>query len=338
MAAVTHSQLTLTQLTYAVAVDTHRHFERAARACNVSQPTLSMQLRKLETALGELLFDRSRTPVVPTDIGRVLIAQARVVLTEAARIGDLRDAASGMIAGELRLGVIPTLSPYLLPAVLDVLAERHPGIELVVEESVTEYVYEALRTDGIDVGLVATATTAPGIVSRTLFREPFTAYVGAEHRLAGRAHISVNDLSPDDIWLLADGHCFRTQVMTLCRQRGRLADVEGRGRSATVAPMARFDSGNLETLKRLVERGNGMTLLPALAAADLATAAQRKLLIPFDSPVPGRSIRLVRRRHHVREHLVHALVQVVRDVAAAILASVPGSPRRSRSHRDPGPA
>ena len=117
--------------------------------------------------------------------GAECIAQARVVLTEAARIGDLRDAASGTIAGELRLGVIPTLSPYLLPAVLDVLAERHPGIELVVEESVTESVLEALRTDGIDVGLVDTPTTAPGIVSRTLFREPFTAYVGAGHRLAG---------------------------------------------------------------------------------------------------------------------------------------------------------
>ena len=328
MAVTTHLQLTLTQLTYAVAVDTHRHFERAARACNVSQPTLSMQLHKLETALGELLFDRSRTPVVPTDIGRVLIAQARVVLNEAARLGDLRDAASGTIAGELRLGVIPTLSPYLLPAVLDMLAERHPGIELVVEESVTESVLDALRTDGIDVGLVATVNKVPGIVSRTLFQEPFTAYVGAGHRLAGRAHLSVHDLSADDVWLLADGHCFRTQVMSLCRQRGRVARAEDRGRSAAPARLARFDSGNLETLKRLVERGNGMTLLPALAAADLSTAAQRKLLIPFDSPAPGRAIRMVRRRHHVREHLVRALATVVQDVAAAALADVGRTPRR----------
>jgi len=324
-----HSQLTLTQLTYAVAVDTHRHFERAARACNVSQPTLSMQLHKLEAALGELLFDRSRTPVVPTDIGRVLIAQARVVLSEAARIGDLRDAASGVLAGELRLGVIPTLSPYLLPDVLDVLAERHPGIALVVEESVTESVLDALRTDGIDVGLVATVNQVPGIVSRTLFREPFTAYVGAQHRLAGRAHISVHDLSVDDVWLLADGHCFRTQVMSLCRQRGGGAGTEGRGRSAAPALLARFDSGNLETLKRLVERGNGMTLLPALAAADLSTAAQRRLLIPFDNPVPGRAIRLVRRRHHVREHLVRAFVKVVQDVATAALADVARGSRRA---------
>lgn len=311
------SQLTLTQLSYAVAVDTHRHFERAARACNVSQPTLSMQLRKLEAALDETLFDRSRSPVVPTDIGRALIAQARVVLQEAARLGDLRDAASGKFEGELRIGVIPTLAPYLIPAVLDALAEHHPRIELVVEEGVTETVLAALRMDTLDVGLVATTTPAPGIVSRRLFQESFVAYVGAAHRLAGRAGISVNDLSLDDMWLLSDGHCFRTQVVNLCRQRrhGRASALG----SQVVSSLARFESGNLETLKRLVERGTGMTLLPALAASELPTEAQRRLLIPFRDPVPGRTIRLVRRRHHMRAHLVGALVQAVQQVAAAAL-------------------
>ena len=192
---------------------------------------------------------------------------------------------------------------------------------------------DALRTDTIDVGLVATLNKVPGIVSRTLFQEPFTAYVGAGHRLAGRAHLSVHDLSADDVWLLADGHCFRTQVMSLCRQRSRVAGGRGRGRAAAPALLARFDSGNLETLKRLVERGNGMTLLPALAAADLSTAAQRKLLIPFDSPVPSRAIRMVRRRHHVRGHLVRALAAVVQDVAAAALADVGRGSRRSRATR-----
>ena len=318
MAPLPLGQLTLTQLSYAVAVDTHRHFERAAVACNVSQPTLSMQLRKLEITLGETLFDRRSSPVVPTDIGRVLIAQARVVLLEAARIGDLRDAASGTIEGELRLGVIPTLAPYLLPAVLELLAERYPRMELVVREEVTESVLGALRVDTLDVGLVATTTELPGIVSRKLFQEPFVAYVGAAHRLAGRERISVTDLSPDDLWLLADGHCFRTQVMSLCRQRRRTGAASQRGASGPIAPFARFDSGNLETLKRLVERGTGMTLLPALAAAELTTTAQRRLLIPFSDPVPGRAIRLVRRRHHVREHLVRALVRVVQDVASSI--------------------
>lgn len=316
------SHLTLSQLAYAIAVDTHRHFERAARACNVSQPTLSMQLQKLEVTLGETLFDRSRSPVVPTDIGRVLIAQARVILHETARLGDLRDAASGKFEGELRVGIIPTLAPYLFPAVLETLAEHHPRIELAVEEGVTETVLDALRLDTLDVGIVATTTEAPGIISRTLFHEPFVAYVGSSHRLAGRARLSVTDLSPDDMWLLADGHCFRTQVLSLCRQRGRSRASAPRDGSSVPSPLARFESGNLETIKRLVERGTGMTLLPALAAGELRSEAQRNLLIPFSNPIPGRTIRLVRRRNHMRAHLVSALVRIVQRVAASALSEV----------------
>lgn len=322
MVSISASQWTLTQLAYAVAVDTHRHFARAAQACNVSQPTLSMQLRKLEEAIGETLFDRSHSPVVPTDIGRILIAQARVILHEASRLGDLRDAASGKCEGELRIGVIPTLAPYLLPAVLEALAEHYPRIELVVEEGITETVFDALRTDTLDVGLVATTAPISGIISQKLFQEPFVAYVSAAHRLAGRAQISVNDLSVDDVWLLMDGHCFRTQVMNLCRQRRASRASMPRDSSHVPASLARFESGNLETLKRLVERGAGMTLLPALAAGELRMKAQRDLLIPFSNPVPGRTIRLVRRRHHVRAHLVSALVQVVQQVATVALSKL----------------
>ncbi|MEP6691718.1 MAG: LysR substrate-binding domain-containing protein [Gemmatimonadaceae bacterium] len=315
------SSVTLTQLTYAVALDTHRHFARAAGACNVSQPTLSMQLQKLERALGVTLFDRSRTPVVPTDIGTVLVDQARVILREAGRLNDLRDAASGVIAGELRLAVIPTLAPYLLPAVLQTLSVRHPQLELIVEERVTESVLAGLRDDTLDAALVATAVDATGLVGRTLFQEPFVGYVGATHRLAGRARLKVEDLSLDDLWLLSEGHCFRAQVVTLCRQRGRRGSTAGGGGdAASCARVARFESGNLETLKGLVERGLGMTLLPALAAASLATDAQRALLIPFGGGGPSRAIRLVRRRRYVRAHLVRAVVAIVREVAASALA------------------
>jgi LysR family hydrogen peroxide-inducible transcriptional activator len=313
------STVTLTQLAYAVAIDTHRHFERAAHACNVTQPTLSMQVQKLETALGATLFDRSRVPVIPTDAGVAVIAQARVVLREAARLADLGRAASGEIAGELRLAVIPTLAPYLLPRVLETIARRHPLLELVVEERVTESVLEGLRDDTLDAGLVATDFDAADITQRPLFREPFVAYVSANHRLAGRARLSVQDLSLTDLWLLSEGHCMRTQVVALCQQR------RGKGNAAPAAETtcmraARFESGNLETLKRLVERGNGMTLLPALAAADLATAAQRKLLIPFGEPSPFRHIGLARRRPHFRQHLVGAVEAAIKEVAGAALA------------------
>lgn len=310
------SAITLTQLSYAVALDTHRHFERAASACHVSQPTLSAQLQKLETQLGATLFDRSRSPVVPTDVGIVLLEQARVVLREAARMDDLRDAARGTVAGEVRIGVIPTLAPYVLPAVLERLAERHPLVELVVEERVTELVLDGMRTDTLDAGLVATAVASPDIIGRTLFRESFFGYVSAGHRLAGRAMLTADDLSLDDLWLLSDGHCLRTQVVSLCRQRGHAANRRQRTDSIGCTRIARFESGNLETLARLVERGIGMTLLPALAAAALPTAAQRKLLIPFANPVPGRAIRLVRRRRHVRDHLVRAVVAIIKEVVA----------------------
>jgi LysR family hydrogen peroxide-inducible transcriptional activator len=313
------STVTLTQLAYAVAIDTHRHFERAAHACNVTQPTLSMQVQKLETALGATLFDRSRVPVIPTDAGVAVIAQARVVLREAARLADLGRTASGEIAGELRLAVIPTLAPYLLPRVLETIARRHPLLELVVEERVTEAILEGLRDDTLDVGLVATDFDEADITQRPLFREPFVAYVSANHRLAGRARLSVQDLSLADLWLLSEGHCMRTQVVALCQQRRRKSNSAPAAETACIRA-ARFESGNLETLKRLVERGNGMTLLPALAAADLATAAQRKLLIPFSEPSPVRHIGLARRRPHFRQHLVSAVETAIKDVASAELA------------------
>jgi LysR family hydrogen peroxide-inducible transcriptional activator len=314
------SSLTLTQLAYAAALDTHRHFERAAAACNVTQPTLSMQIQKLESALGVLLFDRSRSPVIPTDVGVEIVAQARVVLREAARLGELSRAASGAITGELRLAVIPTLAPYLLPRVLETLAVRHPQLELVVEERVTESVLEGLRDDTLDAGLIATDVDAPDIVQHRLFREPFVGYVSSGHRLAGRSRLSVDDLSLADLWLLSEGHCLRTQVVTLCQQRRRRGSA-ARPQDNSCTRAARFESGNLETLKRLVERGNGMTLLPALAVADLATAAQRRLVIPFSQPAPSRDVGVARRRTHFRQHLVGVVESIILEVANGALAT-----------------
>jgi LysR family hydrogen peroxide-inducible transcriptional activator len=278
-----------------------------------------MQIQKLESALGVTLFDRSRSPVIPTDVGVEVVAQARVVLREAARLAELSSAGSGAIAGELRLAVIPTLAPYLLPRVLETLAARHPLLELVVEERVTESVLDGLRDDTLDAGLIATDVNEPDIIQHHLFREPFVGYVSSGHRLAGRRRLSVEDLSLADLWLLSDGHCMRTQVVTLCQQRRRKgAGALPQDSSCT---RARFESGNLETLKRLVERGNGMTLLPALAVADLATAAQRKLVIPFGQPAPSRQVGIAHRRTHFRQHLVRVVESIVMEVANTALAA-----------------
>jgi len=316
---------TLTQLAYAVAVDAHRHFGRAAAACGVTQPTLSMQIGKLERALGITLFERGRSPVTPTEAGRRVVAQARVALREAARVREVCAAAGDDIAGELRLGVIPTLAPYLLPRLLPALVERHPRLALVIEERVTDDVLAGLRGGALDAALVATPAAADDVVETVLFREPFVAYVGAGHRLAGRTTITPADLSLDDLWLLAEGHCFRAQAVRLCGQRaghGARSRATGDAAAACTAT-TRFESGNLETLKRLVERGIGMTLLPALAAADLAPS-QQALVRPFAAPAPSRDVRLARPRASTRAHLVEAF-------AAALRRSLPEDVRQGRS-------
>jgi LysR family hydrogen peroxide-inducible transcriptional activator len=314
--------MTLTQLSYVVAVDSHGHFGRAATACGVTQPTLSMQIGKLERTLGVTLFDRMHSPVIATDVGRAIVEQARVVLRSASRIPEISEEARGVVAGGLRLGVIPTLAPYLLPRFLDSLSRDNPHLELAVEELVTEAILDALRADSLDVGLIATPPGDARLTDHVLFSEPFVAYVSAGHRLARQRVVKAADLSLNDLWLLSEGHCLRSQSVAVCGERTRGAH----------GLRTRFESGNLETLKRLVERGTGMTLLPALAAAELATESQRSLVRPFANPAPVRQVRLVQRRADLKRRHVDAL-------RAAILDSLAGTAVRidSPDSRPPAP-
>jgi LysR family hydrogen peroxide-inducible transcriptional activator len=295
----------------------------AALPAAVTQPTLSVQLRKLERALGAPLFDRGRTPVVPTDAGRRLLAQARAVLREAEALAAAADASADALVGEVRLGVIPTLAPYLLPPGVPHLRRRHPGLALVVEERLTDDVLDGVRRGALDGGLVATDVHDPALSARVLFTEPFVGYVGAGHRLAGRAALAPGDLAVDDVWLLGEGHCLRAQAVRLCRRRaGRARGRDGGGAAGGV----RFESGNLETLERLVEQGGGMTLLPALAAAALRTDAQRALVRPFAAPAPARDVRLVQHRERARrERLVTATLDALLGPVPALLAAGRGS-------------
>lgn len=312
--------VTLTQLTYAVAVDAHRHFGRAADACRVTQPTLSMQLRKLERSLGVPLFDRTRTPVVPTEAGRALLAQARLVLVEAGRLAEAvagadpsAGAGQAALAGELRVAVIPTLAPYLLPAVIARMARQHPGLVLVVEELVTDQAIASVTRGASALALVATPTGSNELAETALFEEPFVGYVAPSHRLATRRPLRSRDLALDDVWLLTEGHCLRAQTVAICRAARTPA------RRASHALHARFESGNIETLKRLVEQGMGMTLLPALATTALAPS-QRALLRPFAAPVPSREIRAVHRRAHAGDRRIDAVLDVVGAVGRHLLA------------------
>ncbi|HEX6041923.1 LysR substrate-binding domain-containing protein [Longimicrobium sp.] len=299
--------MTLTQLAYAVAVDTHGHFGRAADACYVTQPALSMQIRKLERELGAVLFDRTRTPVVPTEVGRMVVEQARVVLREAARVAELRGEAAGATTGTLRVGVLPTLGPYLLPRFVHALARRHPQLELVLEEGLTADLLERVRGETLDVALIAT-DEAPDLVPRPLFDEPLMAYVSRGHPLAARDAVAPEDLPREDFWLLSEAHCLHAQTLQLCQA------PDAAGPSCTRGISLR--SGNLETLKRLVENGEGFTLLPALAVEDHRRDHPAARLVPFAEPAPTRRIRLVRRRVYLKRPLVEAFVD-------SLLASLP---------------
>jgi LysR family transcriptional regulator, hydrogen peroxide-inducible genes activator len=310
--------VTLVQLRYAVAVDAHRHFGQAAAACAVSQPTLSMQLRKLERELGVALFDRSRQPVEPTDLGRLIIAQARAALREAARIGELAAGAGQELTGQLRIGVLATLAPYLLPRFVAELPRRYPGLSLWIGELQTEQILEQLVTDRLDAGLVATPAADPGLVEQPLFREPFVGYVSGDHRLHRRRWLDPGDLGIEDLWLLNEGHCFRDQVLSVCG--------DARSRQLHSLPL-RFESGNLETLKRLVDSSGGMTLLPALAVAEISLEDRRHVR-RFRAPPPERVIRLVHPAAYLKRGLIGAFVdELLRVIPRELRLAKPATVR-----------
>lgn len=298
--------MTLTQLSYAVALADHGHFGRAAAACFVSQPTLSAQLQKLEAELDVLLFDRSVQPVRPTPRGAQVVAQARLVLAERDRLlASLAD--EGPIAGELRLGVIPTLAAYLLPLVVEPLGAQHPALVLRIEEYTTATLLDHLTAGHLDAGLVATEVSRPGVAVQMLFQEPFVAYVHPAHPLAAQAQVHAADLGTARLWLLTEGHCLRDQALQLCQRAQPPAEHS-----------VRFESGNLETLRHLVDRVGGLTLLPLLATyyLDGPAAAQVRAFVP---PTPHREVRLVAPRASVKQRLLAAFATVVQHTVAPLL-------------------
>ncbi|NBO38041.1 LysR family transcriptional regulator [bacterium] len=296
--------LTLTQLEYLVALDQHRHFGKAAKACHVSQPTLSMQLQKLEADLGVVFFDRSHQPLLPTAEGEPLIAQARVVLSETRRLTTLSKEDQKELKGELRVGVIPTIAPYLVPLFVEHMARTYPKLTLNIDELQTHQILAALENESLDVGLLATPLKAEGLEEEKLFLEPFLLYSHISHPLAKRKFVSEDDLDGSDMWLLSEGHCLRSQILRFCSLRS----------SQPVFRNVRFEAGNLETLQRLVESGTGYTLIPWLAAQ--RPHPKTASLTPFKGAPPQRQVSLVWRRTQLKKRAIDALAQ-------AILACLP---------------
>ena len=298
--------MTLAQLTYLIALDNFRHFRKAATHCQVTQPSLSAQIRKLEEELGVILFDREKKPTMPTPIGEQVIAQARIVLAEAAAIHDLLQSATGELAGTLRVGILPTLAPYLLPRLVSCFPKRYPNVTLVFEELRTPRIIELIKRDMLDVGLIATPITSRGLVEQILFDEPLVAYVSHGHRLWQRSTLKPGDLVLNEVWLLGEGDDLRAQAVHLCGVRPP---------GATEQKAIQFESESLETLKRLVEQGQGMTLLPQLAVQG-EVPYQPALVKPFAAPTPMRTVRMVHARALTKKHLAGALMDEIMEAVA----------------------
>jgi len=292
--------MTLTQLSYIVAVDKYRHFATAAQKIYITQPTLSMQIQKLEDELGVLIFDRSKSPVVPTAMGEQIIEEAKQILSGAKHIEDMVAVQGESLKGTFRVGIIPTIAPYLVPLFLKPFIEAHPDVELIFEEALTAEVLKGLNEDYFDVGIIATPTDQ-NIFEKDLFLEPFMAYVSKEHELATKEEITVDDLYQEDLWLLNEGHCFRDQTIKLCKKNN-----EKLNKSPII-----FESGNLETLKRLVEQDFGVTLMPYLALNDIDKRCANGVIKNFSDPIPSRKIRLVYSREFLKKNLIEAFADVI---------------------------
>jgi len=292
--------VTLQQLQYVVALDDHRHFVKAAEACHVTQPTLTMQLRKLEESLDVELFDRRSQPVRPTEVGARVIAQARVVLREAEQLHALVTELHTGISGTFRVGIIPTLAPYLLPLFLTRFATEHPDIRLVIDERKTSRILKSLRRGELDLGILVTPIDTTDLEEVTLFQEPFLAYLPKGHALWRKKRLERNDLKDRSMWVLGEGHCFREQTLSLCDRP-----------SSAGHDNVLYESGSIETLKQLVRNGSGMTLVPELSAD-----ADDPHVRHFITPEPVRQVSLVVRRPFIRRRLLD-------ELAACIRRSVP---------------
>lgn len=298
--------VTLTQLEYVVAVDEYRHFATAAEKCFVTQPTLSMQIKKLEDDLGVILFDRTRQPVVPTDIGVRLIEQAREVLKSTGRIKEIIREDKNKITGTLKIGIIPTLAPYLLPVFIGDYIRKYPDVKLEVEELVSEEIIARLKKDTLDVALFVTPYHDEKILEQPVFYEEMMVYASPGHPLLKQEKVEVADVATQDIWMLGDGHCFRNQVVNLCdmkQQQHKKLPFE-------------FESNSLETLMRIVDKEGGFTLIPELAVQYM-TEKQKKQVRAFNSYVPLREVSVICSRFYIKHKLIELLCKEVRAAVPA---------------------
>jgi len=300
--------MTITQLKYVLAVAEHQNFTKAAQKTFVTQPTLSMQIQKLEDQLEVLIFDRSKKPIELTQIGKKIVNQAKNIVNEANRIQDIVDQQKGFIGGEFKLGIIPTVMPTLLPMFLKAFTNKFPKVQLKIEELNTDDIIHKMADGHIDAAIAATPLKQEQIKERVLYYEPFVGYVPQSHRLFPKKAIDVKDLNINDILLLEDGHCFRDGVINLCN--ASKSDHED---------SFQLESGSFETLVKLSDEGLGMTLLPYLHTLDLQ-AKQKKNLHHFNEPTPAREVSLIYPKSELKIQIIDALHHVISGIVRGAIA------------------
>ena len=294
--------MTITQLKYVLAVAEHQNFTRAAEKVFVTQPTLSMQIQKLEEELDILIFDRSKKPIELTEVGKKIVDQARNIVNESERMQDVVDQEKGFIGGTFKLGIIPTVMPTLLPMFLKTFSNRYPKVQLKIEELNTDEIITQINEGYLDAAIAATPLEQEKIKERPLYYEPFVGYIPKNHRLAQKEKLEPSDLDLHDILLLEDGHCFRDGIINLCKAS-----------KASTNEKFQLESGSFETLIKLSDEGLGMTLLPYLHTLDIAPK-QIKNLKYFKDPSPAREISLIYSKSELKMQITNVLYDIISGV------------------------
>lgn len=290
--------MTLTQLEYVLAVYKHKHFGKAAESCFVTQPTLSMQLQKLEDELQVTIFDRSKSPISPTDEGLLVIEQAQKIIKEEKRLYSILEETKEELRGDFKLAVIPTLAPYIIPLFIQNFISKYPNVNIQIIEGKTEDIIEWIKKDEVDAALLVTPIHEKSIQERVIYYEPFYLFVSNKHPYSKKDSIKEEELDINEIWLLNKGNCFRDQVLNICSQNREITNP------------INFESGNFETLKNMVLTGVGYTILPYLAVKQLPTN-HKKLIRNFQKPVPTREVSLVFAKDCLKSRIVDALEEEI---------------------------
>ena len=294
--------MTITQLQYVLAVAEYKNFTLAAEKCFVTQPTLSMQIQKIEEELDIQIFDRTKKPIQLTDIGLKIVNQAKNIVNEADRIQDIVQHQKGFIGGDFRIGIIPTIMPTLLPMFLNNFIKKYPKVNLIIEELNTDEIITKLNNGHLDAAIAATPLNEDKIKEIVLYFEPFVAYIPENNSIYNKKEIEVSDLNLDEILLLQDGHCFRDGILNLCKNV-----------SKSEKSNFQIESGSFETLIKLADEGLGITLLPFLHTLDLSEKNKTKLR-HFKEPKPAREVSLIYPKTELKIHIIDALRSTIAGV------------------------